>query len=136
MQTATLLNQGAWIFVALLYAVVAMVSKRNVQTESMGSRVGHIATFAVALALLFSTRAQVGPLGWQVIPQNLISAYVGLAITIAGIFFAIWARLQLGGNWSSVVAIKKDHTHSHRSLCDSPAPNLLRPPDCHAGHCH
>ncbi len=34
----------------------------------------------------------------------------GLALVVAGIGFAIWARFYLGGNWSSTVTVKHDHT--------------------------
>jgi protein-S-isoprenylcysteine O-methyltransferase Ste14 len=31
-------------------------------------------------------------------------------VTFLGVAFATWARLQLGGNWSSSVTIKQGHT--------------------------
>jgi protein-S-isoprenylcysteine O-methyltransferase Ste14 len=34
---------------------------------------------------------------------------IGLALTFAGLAFAIWARMLLGGNWSSDVTLKRDH---------------------------
>jgi protein-S-isoprenylcysteine O-methyltransferase Ste14 len=33
----------------------------------------------------------------------------GLAITAGGLLFAVWARVHLGGNWSGIVTLKKDH---------------------------
>jgi protein-S-isoprenylcysteine O-methyltransferase len=38
-----------------------------------------------------------------------VIAWTGLALTAAGCAFAIWARLLLGGNWSSSVTVKQDH---------------------------
>jgi protein-S-isoprenylcysteine O-methyltransferase len=35
---------------------------------------------------------------------------VGYGLLLAGMFFAGWARIFLGGNWSSNVTLKEDHT--------------------------
>ena len=35
---------------------------------------------------------------------------IGLVLTSGGMFFTVWARLQLGSNWSGVVTIKQQHT--------------------------
>ena len=34
---------------------------------------------------------------------------LGAALTLAGIAFAIWARVWIAGNWSSDVTLKRDH---------------------------
>jgi protein-S-isoprenylcysteine O-methyltransferase Ste14 len=34
---------------------------------------------------------------------------VGAALVAAGLLLTVWARVQLGRNWSDVVTIKKDH---------------------------
>jgi protein-S-isoprenylcysteine O-methyltransferase Ste14 len=102
--------RAAWITVGLVWAVAAMSVKRTVRAEPLDSRIGHIMTFAVAFTLLFSSRMRIGPLAWPVFLSSEISAAAGLALTIGGIVFAIWARLYLGGNWSAAVAIKQHHT--------------------------
>jgi protein-S-isoprenylcysteine O-methyltransferase Ste14 len=33
----------------------------------------------------------------------------GVAMTAAGLLFAIWARFHLGRNWSAIVTLKEDH---------------------------
>ncbi len=38
-----------------------------------------------------------------------ITDWLGVALTAAGIGFAIWARLYLGGNWSGAVTVKVGH---------------------------
>lgn len=35
--------------------------------------------------------------------------WLGAAVTLAGLLFAVWAREHLGRNWSSAVTIKHDH---------------------------
>ena len=34
---------------------------------------------------------------------------LGAALTLAGVAFAIWARMTIAGNWSSDVTLKRDH---------------------------
>jgi len=102
--------QAAWISLGLVWAIAALTVKRTVRKEPLDQRIGHLATFAVAFLLLFSGAVRIGALAWQVIPQSEISGAVGLLVTLGGAAFATWARLYLGGNWSSVVAIKEHHT--------------------------
>ena len=45
----------------------------------------------------------------QLWPQGLISFWVGVGLTFAGLLFSVWARMQLGRNWSRSVTIKQDH---------------------------
>ena len=35
--------------------------------------------------------------------------WLGAALTLAGLLFAVWARLYLGKNWSGMVTVKHDH---------------------------
>ena len=56
-----------------------------------------------------NSRLAVGPLAWRFVPSSAFIAYIGLALTLAGTGFAIWARAYLGQNWSSNVTIKEDH---------------------------
>ena len=35
--------------------------------------------------------------------------WLGAAVTVSGLLFAVWAREHLGRNWSSQVSIKQDH---------------------------
>jgi protein-S-isoprenylcysteine O-methyltransferase Ste14 len=60
-------------------------------------------------ALPFSARLRVGPLAWRFVPDSPVVAWAGLAVTAAGFTFAIWARMLLGGNWSSSMTVKQDH---------------------------
>ena len=43
------------------------------------------------------------------LPDLEIYRWIGLLMTIAGVAFAIWARVTLGRNWSGTVTIKQDH---------------------------
>lgn len=102
--------QAAWIVAGTIWAVAAIKAKRTVRIEKRGSRMGHVLPLAVALALIFSSKLRIGPLAWRAFPVSWISGILGLIFTIGGVGFAIWARWFLGGNWSSMVTIKQDHT--------------------------
>jgi protein-S-isoprenylcysteine O-methyltransferase Ste14 len=45
----------------------------------------------------------------RILPPDLWIANMGIAITAAGLLFAIWARAYLGGNWSGAVTVKVGH---------------------------
>ena len=50
-----------------------------------------------------------GALGWHYFapPEALIS--LGLVVVAAGVLLAIWARRNLGANWSGAPSLKKGH---------------------------
>jgi protein-S-isoprenylcysteine O-methyltransferase Ste14 len=59
--------------------------------------------------LLLFDRALPGQ-GLRVTPVDTVFGALGLALTLAGIAFAIWARLVLGGNWSGLVmGVREGH---------------------------
>ena len=43
------------------------------------------------------------------ISDRLIYYWGGAFVTVAGLLFAVWARRQLGANWSRSVTLKEDH---------------------------
>ena len=63
---------------------------------------------ALSWWLLFD-RGWTGLLGWRFLPASSVAAYGGLALTTAGLALAVWARFYIGGNWSALVELKKDH---------------------------
>lgn len=101
---------AAWLVLVAVWFAGALTAKRATRTEGAASRLAHMALLALAMALLFSGRWHAGPLTWRFVPESAGTAYAGLALTVAGVGFAIWARAVLGGNWSGTVTIKKDHT--------------------------
>ena len=97
-----------------VWAACALASKKTARREAATSRLLHIAIMVAAFALLFPRLPigysfPVGPLAWRFVPDTPAIAWTGLALAAAGCAFAIWARLLLGGNWSSSVTVKRDH---------------------------
>jgi protein-S-isoprenylcysteine O-methyltransferase Ste14 len=63
----------------------------------------------VAYSLLFYKWTSVGWLGKRFVADTSSAAVIGVALTAAGVAFAIWARWHLGANWSAVVSIREEH---------------------------
>jgi protein-S-isoprenylcysteine O-methyltransferase Ste14 len=73
------------------------------------SRILRVFIFLIAITVLSTTRI---PLRWlylQLWPVGIWPFWLGAAVTIAGLLFAVWARKYLGSNWSRSVTIKKGH---------------------------
>jgi protein-S-isoprenylcysteine O-methyltransferase Ste14 len=45
----------------------------------------------------------------RIVPDGIITGIGGIALMLAGLGFAIWARLHLGTNWSGQPVIRIDH---------------------------
>jgi protein-S-isoprenylcysteine O-methyltransferase Ste14 len=47
--------------------------------------------------------------GPQLIPRVMVIRMVGVALTIIGLAFALWARFYLGSRWSAYITLELDH---------------------------
>ena len=99
----------AWITLGVVWLVGAFVTKPVERIQTRSSRFTHTLVFVVAALLMVRAPLHFGALSRRFVPRSLIVGYTGLALTIAGLAFAIWARFYLGRNWSARVTIKKDH---------------------------
>ena len=93
----------------ILWLAAASTAKQDKRAEPAGSRMVHLAVMLAAFGLLFYPPLRTGFLRARWLPESPLTAYAGLAITLAKAFFAIWARLYIGRNWSANVTIKQDH---------------------------
>ncbi len=100
---------GCWIVFFAFWAITALRTKRTVQTLSLASRLAYALPTALGAWLLLKGTAAPHPLGDRVLPHTAALAAVGLAIVLAGLALALWARVTLGGNWSGQVTFKEDH---------------------------
>jgi protein-S-isoprenylcysteine O-methyltransferase Ste14 len=100
---------AVWVAFLVYWQIKAANTKTTKRLEPVASRVLRVAIFLIAIALLATTRT---PLPWlylQVWPVGLWPFWLGAAVTIAGLLFAVWAREHLGRNWSRSVTIKQGH---------------------------
>jgi protein-S-isoprenylcysteine O-methyltransferase Ste14 len=99
-----------WTVFWVLWILPAVFGKRTVRRQATGSRILQLIMLLVAYVLIVN-----GELGWnwlnlRLVPDGRASTAVGYGLLMAGMLFAGWARLFLGGNWSSNVVLKQDHT--------------------------
>jgi protein-S-isoprenylcysteine O-methyltransferase Ste14 len=98
-----------WIAFLIYWQIKADDTKTTQRLEPAASRILRVLTFPIALVLLSTTRI---PLPWLYLPlwpPGLWPFWLGAALTVAGILFAVWAREHLGRNWSRSVTIKQGH---------------------------
>ncbi len=77
--------------------------------EPLLSRILYLALLGLAIALIAFDPLILGPLLGRLYPEGIAVGLVGLVITLAGLGFAIWARIHLGRYWSARVALSPDH---------------------------
>jgi protein-S-isoprenylcysteine O-methyltransferase len=101
--------RGAWIAIGLIWLVSAFSTKRTARRQGLGTLLVHVCLLGLVFDLLFSDLFRRGFLRWRFVEDLGAIGWAGFAITVAGIAFAIWARLYIGRNWSGTVTVKQDH---------------------------
>jgi len=98
-----------WIVMFVIWFLTGLSLKRTAQTRSEGR--SRIAVYIVWAGwwLLFAHGFGRDPLTRRVLEPSLTTAYAGLAITAAGLAFAVLARLYIGKNWSALIQVKEGH---------------------------
>lgn len=103
---------GGWFVFALYWLISAMDVKRDVRSgiARRGRSFSLVRIIiAVSLASMFPTIIT-KVLGRTVhSPRDVDLRYAGVALTLAGLSFAIWARYHLGRNWSGHPSLKEGH---------------------------
>jgi protein-S-isoprenylcysteine O-methyltransferase Ste14 len=98
-----------WILFAAYWLVSALNRKKTKQRESILQRLVYISPIFVAIFLLYNYRANFGWLATYFVPHTPEVRWAGVAIMVAGLGIAVWARVHLGSNWSGVVTLKEGH---------------------------
>ena len=100
-----------WVAWLAYWWVAARNVKPIVKVESAASRRSHMWPLAIAFGLVLWPPIPVPVLADFVLPPDdwRIWAGIGAVFTAAGLAFAIWARVQLGRNWSGQVTVKESH---------------------------
>lgn len=95
-----------WIAIWLLWAIRTKPAQRR---ESVSSRLSYTIAVVAGGFAMFADEVQAPWMNRVILPRDLWIAWLGIAITAAGLLFATWARVHLGGNWSGAVTVKFDH---------------------------
>jgi protein-S-isoprenylcysteine O-methyltransferase Ste14 len=98
-----------WIAFLVYWRIKAAGTKTTQRSEPAASGILRALAFLVVIVLLSTTRI---PLPWlyrQLWPSGIWPFWIGAAVTVAGLLFAVWARQHLGTNWSHAVTVKQGH---------------------------
>jgi protein-S-isoprenylcysteine O-methyltransferase Ste14 len=99
-----------WTVFWVLWILPAVFGKKTIRRQTDGSRILQLVLLLVAYVLIVNSGLGWDWLNHRLVPKGSGSTAAGYALLIAGMLFAGWARLFLGGNWSSSVTLKQDHT--------------------------
>jgi len=99
----------AWLIFLVYWFISAQKLKSVKQREPRGERLIQIVFMAAAYILMFNDTLSWGWLGRRFVAASPAIGSLGVALTVAGIAFAIWARWHLGENWSATVTLKEGH---------------------------
>ena len=99
----------AWIAFLGYWFITALKLKSIKRREPSAERIIYLVFMVMTYLLMFNDRLSFAWLGWRfVAPLPAIGA-IGVALTVVGVGFAIWARWHLGENWSATVTVKEGH---------------------------
>jgi len=98
----------AWLVWAAIWTAMARDVKPVAARIDGASQRAHYLPLALA-ALLLLVPIRVYPLDARFVPLVAWPAHLGLGLVVAGIAYAVWARVRLAGNWSSDVTLKQGH---------------------------
>lgn len=103
------ISGAVWAVFAVVWMVLSFGRKPAQRRESLFGRLFHTAYMAAAFILLYSRNPGLDALRRRFVPDAAWVGAAGLALTVVGIAFAIWARFHIGKQWSPVVEIREDH---------------------------
>jgi protein-S-isoprenylcysteine O-methyltransferase Ste14 len=98
-----------WVGWALYWFLAARQVKPIARRESVTSRLSHVLPLTIAAALMMNPNLRVPGMNRVLVAHTPVSFAIGVVLTVAGLWFAVWARRILGANWSAIVTVKQDH---------------------------
>jgi protein-S-isoprenylcysteine O-methyltransferase Ste14 len=105
----SLISRYLWTGFCVVWILWAIWTKPTERRESVGSRLSYTLLVLAGFYLLIAHHVRFSWLLWPILPQAGWVKASAVGITAAGLLFAIWARVHLGGNWSGTVTVKVGH---------------------------
>ena len=104
------LIKWVWTAWALYWLAAAIGTKKTQRRASPRSRLAHLLPLLVGGLLIgLPGLPWDAALGMRLWPPSDLLYGVGFTLLIAGLAFAVWARVHLGRNWSGMVTVKEGH---------------------------
>jgi len=98
-----------WSAFFMVWLVWAIGTKKTQTREGLRSRIPYVVLNIAAFYAMFSRVVAYSWMRLRILPPDPWIENLGVAITAAGLLFAVWARAYLGRNWSGTVTIKVGH---------------------------
>jgi protein-S-isoprenylcysteine O-methyltransferase Ste14 len=115
-ENASIIASGCWMLLLFVWIVMGVKMKKVKQRESPWEFLQHAALAFLGFWLIFENTSRWAPLRQTFLPETPAVWGAGLSLTVLGVGIAIWARLSLGGNWSSAVTLKDAHELIRKGL--------------------
>jgi len=98
-----------WLVFFLSWMLAALRTKRTVERVNWRRGLYYGLPVVLGFYLMFSKNIDVSWLNRRILPHSQELAIAAIVVTVAGLLFAVWARVCLGRNWSSAPTIKEQH---------------------------
>ncbi|HUY80454.1 MAG TPA: isoprenylcysteine carboxylmethyltransferase family protein [Acidobacteriaceae bacterium] len=98
-----------WLVLCIVWGFGMLTTKQTVRQQTVSSRFWQMGIIVLGFWMLFTVSIRTLGLNAHVYEPGRGVVLAGIALTAAGIAFAIWSRLTLGGNWSGTVTLKAGH---------------------------
>lgn len=98
-----------WLTFFALWMLAALRTKHAVERVNWTRQLRYGIPMLLGYYSMFSTDIGLPWLQHRLLPRTLTLAIAAIVVTLAGLVFAVWARVYLGRNWSSAPTIKEHH---------------------------
>jgi protein-S-isoprenylcysteine O-methyltransferase Ste14 len=94
-----------WLAWAAYWIISAWTAQKTKLSEGMFIRLQHLVPLAVGFLLIFYFKGLIYGRFYKISALE----YIGVAVTLVGLLFAVWARVHLGRYWSGIITLKEGH---------------------------
>lgn len=98
-----------WYALALVWLVGLAFTKRTLRSQPGSVWSFNLLLVLLGFTLLAGNSLRNGWLGFRILPDAATANWAGLALTVFGCLWAIWARVTIGSNWSGHATVKAGH---------------------------
>ncbi len=97
-----------WILFILYWFTSAVASKKSIGDFGFSIKY-RLVIVIIAIVIIHISNKDINQVGYAALaPHNLVIAVVGVCLFIAGLSYAIWARIYLGRNWGMPMTRKEE----------------------------
>jgi len=91
------------------WALASFTAAKSVVRQSLPARLAHTLILVAGAMLILGQNPRLAPLLRPVYPARAWIGWAGVIVCVAGLAFAVWARVVIGRLWSGSVALKAEH---------------------------